>query len=522
MDRRSFFTRWISPDHSAAINDTPRVLSSAGLEPWIPDSSQSWDATRASHLLRRATFQPRQGDVATLLQMSPSDAVDLLLDTPSTPERPAVADSVTESLEGLSIDLQGQLRARWASDARNLRTWYTGVMRDSGLSIVEKMVAFWSNHFAIQFQVDQDFVLAPLLYRQNAMFRQIGLGSFREMMKQVTLDGAMLVYLGGNLNSVGRANENYAREMLELYTTGLGNYTEGDVKEGARILTGWRVAQFNDNPQPNGIFNAYFLPNFHDTGAKQYLGESFPARDASTNTEFLVRRDEVDKLIDTVFDRRSREVAEFICAKLYRFFAYSNPAADDGGVISAMADVLIANDFEIRPVMSALLKSSHFFDNAMLGAQIKTPLDYEVGLARQLGTDRNIADDVADMDQEIFEPPNVAGWPGYRTWISTTTYPVRTDVSDAVISALSDQEVIDFINRTSDPSSVSAVVLDVATLLLPRPMSTERQQALQNALLDGAPTYEWNNILTSSPSTAARNMRGMLRTIAQLPDFHLC
>jgi uncharacterized protein (DUF1800 family) len=402
-----------------------------------------------------------------------------------------------------------------------LQNWYVQVMRDAGVTIIEKMVAFWSNHFAIEFVVDLDYVIAPLLYRQNQMFRDIGLGSYREMMKAVTLDGAMLVYLGGHLNTVGKPNENYGREMLELYTTGLGHYTEGDIKEAARILTGWKVAQFNDEPFPNGIFNPYFRPDLHDANAKQFMGVSFPARDASTNTEFIVRRDEVHKLIDTIFERRPQEVARFICNKIYRFFVYSNPGGNDSGVIQAMADIFIANDFEIRPVIEALLKSQHFFDNATIGSQIKTPIEFEIGLARQLGTNRNLVSDASSMGQRLFQPPNVAGWPGYRTWITTNTYPVRAEVSESVVNAMSDSELLNFINGFSNPSDVYALVTDAAALLLPRPLSDERKQALVDDLLDGAPDYEWGQILSNSPSTAARNMKSMLRNVVQLPDFNL-
>lgn len=477
---------------------------------------------RIGHLLRRTTFLPRWSDIAALQSLSPSAAVDLLLSTPYEPPAPSVAESITESLAGLEQSLRSAIQSRWRADAEKLRTWHSEVMRDAPLSIAEKMTSFWSNHFATEFRVDDEYVVAPLLYRQNRLFRQAGLGSFRTLMANVTLDGAMLVYLGGNLNTSDRPNENFAREMLELHTTGLGHYTEGDIKEAARILTGWRVAQYSDEPAPNGTFTPYFHPPTHDVNGKQFLGVSFAARDSSTNTEFLVRRDEVERMIGVIFERRPQACAEFICSKLYRYFVYGSPTAGDQEVIAAMAALLIESNWEIRPVMSSLLKSAHFFDNVNIGAQIKTPAEFEVGLARQLGSDRALADDMRRLGQELFDPPNVSGWPGHHEWITTTTFPVRAEVAQSVITALEEDELLTFIRSFPGNTDAVTLVSAVAALLLPRPMSAERARSLRSLLVGGGMDYEWPTILASSPSTAARNMREVLSTIAQLPDFQLC
>jgi uncharacterized protein (DUF1800 family) len=495
---------------------------SASLDPYVPSDAAPWDALRAGHLLRRATFMPRWSDIAALTAMTPAAAVDALVSTPYEPAAPSVADSITESLAGLDQTLRSQVQGRWRADAATLQSWQANVMRDAGLTLAEKMTAFWSNHFATEFRVDDDYVVAPLLYRQNRLFRQSGLGSFRTLMVSLTLDGAMLVYLGGYLNTAGKPNENFAREMLELFTTGLGHYTEGDIKEAARILTGWRVAQFNDEPNPNGYFNAYFEPTAHDINGKQFLGVSFPARDSSTNTEFLVRRDEIERMIGAIFDKRARAVAEFICSKLYRFFVYSNPGALEQTVIAAMADVLIASDWEMRPVMAALLGSQHFFDNANIGAQIKTPAEFEIGLARQLGASRSLAGDMSNLGQVLFDPPNVSGWPGYHDWITTTSYPVRAEIAQAVVAGMSESAILAFIGSFPENDDAAALITAVGSLLLPRPMSDERARTLRSQLVGGGMDYEWPQILQSSPSTAARNMREVLTTIAQLPDFQLC
>lgn len=522
MDRRSFLRGWVRPSQALTLDRSNEVRPLAtGLEPYIPDASQPWDHYRAAHLLRRTTFMPKWSEIAQLAAMTPGEAVDLLLNTPSEPTPPSIVDSETESLDGLDQQSQQIVRSKWESDAGVLRKWMVDTMTDSPLSIYEKMTLFWSGHFTTEFEVDQDYVVAPLLYRQNKLLRENGLKNLRDLVLNVTLDGAMLQYLGGNLNSAGKPNENYGRELLELFTTGLGWYTEGDVQNAARILTGWRIAMYSDKPKPNGAFTTYFIPAAHDINGKQFLGESFPARDVSTNTEFIVRRDEVKKLVDTIFERRTEAVAKFISRKIYRFFVYSNPAQSDESVIQAMADLMIASDFEIKPVMAALLKSQHFFDNANIGAQIKTPAELTVGFGRQLTEPAKAYTKMTPLGQVLFDPPNVSGWAGYHDWITTSTFPRRAELSNEVMSLMDDDITVAFIKQFPDHTNASKLIDAVALLLLPRKLSAARKSALMESLLGGAPDYEWPNILASTPSSAARQMKDVIARITELPDFQL-
>ncbi len=487
----------------------------------MPDATQPWDRYRAAHLLRRTTFMPRWSEIAQIAALTPSEAVDLLLSTASTPAPPTIVDSETESLDGLDQVSQNMVRNRWTADAGILRKWLVDTMTASPLSIDEKMTLFWSGHFTTEFVADMDYVVAPLLYRQNKLIRENGLKNLKDLVLNITLDGAMLVYLGGNLNNASKPNENYARELLELYTTGLGWYTEGDVQNAARILTGWRIAQYFDKPKPNGAFTTYFIPAAHDTNGKQFLGESFPARDISTNTEFIVRRDEVKKLVDTIFERRTEAVAKFISRKLYQFFVYSNPSQSDAAVIQAMADLMIASDFEMKPVVAALLKSQHFFDNANIGAQIKTPAELTVGFGRQLTEPVKPYTKMPPLEQELFDPPNVAGWPGYHDWITTSTFPRRAELAEEVMTLMDDTLTLAFIKQFPEYTNASKLIDNVALLLLPRKLSIARKAALMQSLLGGAPDYEWPNILASSPASAVRQMKDVLARITELPDFQL-
>lgn len=520
MDRRDFLFRHLHarpprPEGNRAARPT------TGLEPYVPSAEVPWDAIRVGHLLRRTNFLPRWDDIETLLALTPAEAVDLVMTSPSVPERPAMADNVTESLEGLDVTYQNIVRGQWRRDWRSLQSWYAEVMAGSPLSIVEKLVGFYSDHFATEFVVDLDFVVAPLLYRQNEMFRQKGLGRYADMVVAITLDGAMLAYLGGNINVKGAPNENYAREMLELYTTGLGQYTEGDIKEAARILTGWKVARYSDEAAPEGMFNTWFQPADHDIGAKQFMGRSFPARNPDLNTPNLVRDEEIVPLVTTIFEKRPQAVARFMAEKLYRFFVYSNPAGNDYGVIEEMAQIFLDNDFRVEPVLSTLFRSAHFFDNLNLGAQIKTPAEFTAGLARQIAEPEDMAGAMNEMEMVLFDPPNVSGWPGYRDWMTTNTYPIRSDVARQTISGMSDAETIAMIESFPEYDDVHRLVENVGALLLPRAMSAGRKGGLEGILLQGAPDYEWSNIL-GSPATAALRFRDMLLRISELPDFQLC
>jgi uncharacterized protein (DUF1800 family) len=342
----------------------------------------------------------------------------------------------------------------------------------------------------------------------------------------ITIDGGMIIFLGGNLNNKNHPNENYARELMELFTMGIGNYSEGDVQQAARILTGWHACRYtNAFRPPSGIFTSYFSPKDHDQGSKQYLGVSFPSVPDAENTEFLVKKNEIEKLIDTIFEQRTQETAIYICRKIYRFFVYSSPGGTDEAVITAMAKIFTDNNFQIKPVISALLKSAHFFDNANIGAQIKTPAEYVIGFARQFNFVTAMSPNMTAMLQTIFQPPNVSGWTGWHDWITTNTFPVRSKLAADAIAAMTDAQTLVFINQFSDPTDAKQLVKDLGALLLPRPLSQARQDDFVNRLVGGdgaSKDYEWPGILSGSPSTAARNMRDLLVTLVQLPDFQLC
>ncbi len=535
LSRRNFLTNLLP---SSTGNSTPgkekrpfNTLSDP-LAAFVPDASNPWNEFLAGHLLRRTMMAPTWSDIEALVKLGdPGDAVDLLLNATSTPAAPGLASVAEQDPNSTTnVILQSQYLGKLADDAAALRAWWATLQLTATNSIQEKMVAFWSGHFTTAFDLGNNtYVVAQLLYIQNQLFRSNALGNFQDLVKAVTLDGAMLVYLGGNLNVASAPNENYARELMELFTCGInGGYTEADVAAAARILTGWQASQFAQEPDPNGMFQTFFVPSLHDTGDKTYLETDFPAIDTAANTQDLVQTNEIDKLIDVLFTNTGSSIATFICTKIYQFFVYSDIDTSDPteqSVIAAMATIFQTN-WEIQPVISALLKSEHFFDNINIGCQNKTPAEYVIGLARQLSPGYSIDGNMTNDGEQFFQPPNVSGWPGYHDWLTTSTYPIRTtQQAVSVIQSMSDTAAIAFINQFPSAiySDVNALSTAIGQLLLPRPLSATRATNFIYQLL-GTNTNDgqWLSVLNGPTSTLAANVRSLLNYIVALPDFELC
>ena len=482
--------------------------TTSGLEPYVPSPAQPWDARRAAHLLRRATFLPTWADIKTALTQQPGDAVDALLDV--APDPPSPGAWVTQIFDKPTTQQElSDYKSRNDSLMNALNAWWSELMVASGMNVTEKMTLFWHGHITGEGGV----VLIPqYMYQQNALFRGAALGSFSDLMKSVNHDPAMLRYLNGDQNVGGNPNENYGRELMELFTMGEGHYTEQDIKEAARCLTGWQLDEFTS-------YDATFSPLRHDTGNKTFQGVTIAGRSS------LDGRFEADDVVDVIF--KDPSVALFICRKLYLAFVYNNPAGVDGAVVTALAQVFRDNNYNVKPVLATLLKGAHFFDDVNLGAMIKSPAVFEAGLARQLRNDPGgdvLRTDMTLLGQDLLNPPNVAGWPGYRTWISTTTYPYRKAVAERFITGLfpggASQKAMDVVawGKLIDGYADADTMIDnILTLLLPKKVSDTRRSAYQQIMLGGAPAYEWN---IDAPN-ADTNLRNLLVRIASAPDFQL-
>ncbi len=482
--------------------------TASGLGPYVPSTQQPWDKRAVAHLLRRATFLPSWANLVTGQTYQPGALVDLLLeDAPLPPDPGAWVNEIYDkpvTMEELSAykNLNEGL-------VGNLQAWWAKQMALTGMNASERMTLFWSGHITSE---AREVKVPQFLYYQNLLFRNNVFGDFRALMKAVNHDAAMLRYLGGDLNVQGNPNENYARELMELYTMGEGHYTEQDIKEAARCLTGWRLDEFTS-------YDPVFSPLIHDTANKTFMGRTILGRSS------LDGRFEADEVVDIIFERE--EVARFICRKLYLNFVYSDPAAVDGVIVDGLADVFRTNNYQIKPVLATLLKSQHFFDEVNRSAMIKSPAVYVAGLARQLGNmpaPSTLAGDMKTLEQELMNPPTVRGWEDYRTWISTVTYPSRKAIGDRFItgqmpggSSTSPMDTVAWARTIDDYADAEKLLDNILLLLLPKPVSASRRAVFLNTLMGGAPVYEWD---ITAPNAGTR-LAALLKDIVSAPDFQL-
>lgn len=518
MQRRSLFKRM------ALMNErTPSPPSIQMVESGIEEHTDPLTLSDVLHLLRRLGFGATMPQAKQYVGKSAGEVVDALLGLDAEPDLPSPGtwvDSTTEDPAGADLQTRNQIWATWNTNWKKLGNWWLLEMVND-TKAVEKVTVFWSGHWTSEYSFDETFSVPQTLYRQYKTIRKHRLTGFQEMALEMTVDNAMVNYLGGTYNEVGKPNENYARELMELFTLGIGWYTEGDVKEAARVLTGWKASKYSDEPAPNGFYSAWFNAAKHDIGAKQFMGQTIAARTNDNNTEFQVKNQEIGQLIDIIFTVRSEAVSRFIAEKVYHYFVYSTTEGADPVIIEALAKPFREDGFRVRTLLRTLFTSKHFYDEAFRGCQIKTPIEFVVGLMRQLGvTNADPQGWTGKMDQYMMDPPNVAGWPGYHSWISTNTYPQRRVFALDLIKAMTDTRALGLIAEFDDYTDVKKFVANVCLYFFPVPVSQERLDFYKSALLQGAPDYDWPVIL-NTPSSAASKFRNMLNTMTKAPDFQL-
>jgi len=389
-------------------------------------------------LLSRAEFGPTPETVARLASMSMEKAVDTLLDEAAEaepPERPDWVKDVWVNTERRYADTTREAaaeshrttRRRYAAEMNQLRSWWLGQMIAARRPLRELMTLFWHGHFAT---ATGKVNISQAIYAQNATLRRLALGNFRALLRDVTLDPAMLMYLDLEDSDRAKPNENYARELYELFTLGIGHYTEADIKETARALTGWTLdgpkgaskgrPTAPDTPRDfarDGLI-ATFVPARHDDGPKTILGEK--------------GRFELDDVIAIV--SRQKATGQFLAAKLIDFFGAADPRGELRGRTAAAFE---ESRGEIREMLRVVFTSPEFYSEASRGSQIKSPVRLLVGACRQLKLDvtatPSLAQLTAAMGQELFNPPNVKGWPGGKAWVGAGTLAVRYHLPDALL-----------------------------------------------------------------------------------------
>lgn len=543
MNRRTFLKSVKTPTAEFAVAAPKGVLS--GTAPY----AGQWTANEVAHLLKRTMFGATKQDVDYFLTMTPGEAVDELLNDASAVSPPVRDYGVVETDTGTYDDAGVAMGATWVNDftpiqdgnARgainslriaSLHKWWAGLIINQNRTIFEKMVLFWHHHFSVQREEVNEHI--PL-YRHHDLLRRNALGNVRQLTKDVSVDPAMLFHLNGYLNSKLAPDENYARELQELFTVGKGPdslYTEDDVIAAARVLTGWRVN--------SDTWEAFLDEGMHDTASKTFSG----FYNGTTITGSTNALDELDRFINMIF--ATDESAKFICRKLYRFFVNSN--IDDSvetTVITPLATILKDSNYEIKPVLEALFKSEHFFDPAIRACYIKSPYDFIIGTMREFNvpfpsyTDHasgyplfeNLHARAVEMQQNLFQPPDVSGWPAYHQepmfyelWINSNSLPRRAKFTDSVI----DEGIVNvriFATNTSNPADPDQLITDVADLLLRYPLSDNSKAYIKNNFLinNSGDNNVWTNSWNSGNNAVINpSLANMFKFITNLPEYHLC
>ena len=369
----------------------------------------------ARHLLNRTGFGAQPREIAEYAALSRSEAVERLLAgmgrSAHAPAPEWVRDAIVppRQFRQASPEERKALQAEEIRRGFDLRTWWLEEMLQTRSPLTERMTLFWHNHFVSS---QQKVRYTKLMYEQNALFRRHAGGNFGQLLHAVAKDPAMVIYLDSASNRKGKPNENFAREVMELFTLGEGRYTEADVREAARAFTGWSI-----DPD-SGAFR--WRPALHDEGTKTVLGRA--------------GHFDGNGVLDVLLTRR--ETAEFVVTKLWREFVSPEP---DAAEVRRIAQKFHLSGYEIKVALRELLLAPAFWAPENRGALIKSPVDLVVGTMRALdfrvGDPLPLALVVAQLGQNLFSPPNVKGWPGGEAWINSSTLLARKGFAERIFRA---------------------------------------------------------------------------------------
>ncbi len=540
----------------------------AGLEEY----SDNWNFESAAHLLRRTCFGPKLSEINQAITLGLNESIDKLLNeeefTPDPPlndrdddeNAPPIGETWVNILENKNNDF---------IQKKSYEAWRISLILNQPhqspnnvpFSIREKMVLFWQNHFATEAIVVGD---SRYTYWMNYRLRKHFIGNFKNLVKEINVDAAMLVYLGGIYNVKEAPNENYARELFELFTIGKGPvdgedsytyYTEEDIIQAAKVLTGWYVEDVF-----SGSERQRFEEENHDKTTKIF-SEKFNNKSIQNNYE-----DEHKDLVDMIFE--NERTSEYICEKIYRWFVYYVIDEDvTSKIIKPLAKVLRDNNYEIKPVLSKLFRSQHFFEIHTRGAMIKSPSDFNLSVLRQIPFSdtssfdfrdlyrfwRNRGYDISNQGQDLLDSPNVAGWPAYyqdplynELWINAVTLPMRTrDISiyfrDSGINATSGEpgapedvriyaEPIKLLDEIEKPDDIDFMIELFCKWLFPvySEISDEQKEEFKNIVIGNNPNmwYDEYHAYINNPTDEAKTainkkLKTLFKEMCLMPEYHL-
>ena len=437
---------------------------------YVPTEAQPWNRRAAAHLFRRAGFGASATKLDEAIKQAPVDAVRKLL---------------SEDANSTNFETQADALARTViagGDPKQLAAAWVYRLLYTPAQLLEKTTLFWHGHFATGAEKVQD---AEVMWAQNQLLRENALGDFEPLVQAISRDPAMLVYLDSATNRKAHPNENYARELMELFCLGEGNYNEKDVQQLARCFTGWEIR------------NKKFRKNSyqHDNDAKQLLGKSgdFDGEDA---VRIVLEQD---------------ALPYFIVGKLVRYFVFDEPLAARE-LLKPLADQFRSGGLKIGPIVARILSSNLFFSEHALARKVRSPIELAIGFLRALeGTTNTVrlADNLTKLGHGLFYPPNVKGWDGGRAWINSSTLLGRANLVRDILNHESTKFAtgsLDAYVRSQKLDSPQSIVGWFSDLLLAVPLAPAIETQLVK-LLDSLPKEN--------------QLREVLHTMSTLPEFQL-
>ncbi len=560
----------LSSKNSGFTDRVAPVLS--GLNPY----TGVWGKTEVLHLLKRTGYGFKKADVDSLLAMSMTNAVNAVLNVNTTPPSPPVnsynnyspdENNLAYGADWTNNPLPSTAGTTNSRRIDSLSQWNFGLACNQDLTIKEKMTWFWYHFIPVDFETVRvsSFPHAGtnscrILHTYLKMFRDNPLGNYKTLIRTMVTQPAMMYYLNNQANTKTSPDENFAREIMELFTLGkdpLSQYSEVDVVQAAKVLSGWRVINLNTvSPVTN------FDVSHHETSNKQF--SSFFNNTIINNTG----ASELDAFIDMIFSK-SQVVSEYICRRLYRYFVYYDiDATIESTIITPLAQTFVANNWKITPVLNQLFKSQHFYDMANRGVYIKSPFDLVIGSLRTFNLSYTVSDQTnyeaqykvwnyynntisVGLEQSMGKIPNVSGWVAFyqdpsfhEYWINSSTTQKRFDFLNKIFNGYNlvynglttriEVDPITFIQQFSPTicSDPDLLVTECVTFLLPIDLSTTQrnqikiQSLLFNQTTNSYWTSAWSLYLSDTKNTTNKNsvktrLKSLLVTLTQLAEYQL-
>jgi uncharacterized protein (DUF1800 family) len=568
--RKEYIGRsYVAPNNGTVIQNR-KIGVTSGIAPY----SGVWTEKEVVHLLKRTLFGFKVSDINLFVTGGMNNTVNQLLNFTNVVPSPPVNNYQNVFNDEGSI----AYGADWTTHAFNsnslggttnyyrdisLSNWNIGQALNQENNIREKMMWFWYHFIPIDFEtvrVASGSNSARICYDYLKFLRSSATGNFKTIIKNIATQPAMMYYLNNQSNTKTAPDENFAREIMELFTLGkdpLSKYTESDVVQAAKVLTGWRVQNLTQSPT-----TTTFVSSLHDTSNKTF-SSFFNNTVISSNGA-----SELDSFIDMIFSKE-QVVSEYICRRLYRYFVYYDiDASVELNVIQPLARIFVASNWEILPVLNALFKSEHFFDMANRGVYIKSPFDLVLGSLRIFNVGYNVSDSsnydaqyslwryfntsiLKPMEQSIGEVPNVSGWNAFyqapsfhEYWINSNTVQKRYSFINTIFNSYSptfnglkvkiEVDVIAWVlqfpsSKIEDPDQL---VNECVKYLLPVDISltTKNSLKVQNLLSNQTTNSYWSTAwinYSNAPTNATyvavvkTRLKGLLLSITQLAEYQL-